>query len=89
MRIKVWNFTSPKGTIVPNQFCIITDDYTMFQSYSSVICKKYNGGAIELDADFWDFSKTTAKYRNMFIGEDTKTIKQKIADGTYKLVNLN
>lgn len=86
----VKNMTSPKsGNPVANQF-IINDDNgnTFFQSYNSVIVKK-NFDGIFLDADTWNYSRTTTKYRNLFLGEDTKTITKKIHSGLYKLVNLN
>ena len=74
---------------VKNQF-IVTDDNgaTFFQSYSTLIAKKQNG-KITLDKDSWDYSKTTGKYRNLFLGEDKKETERKIQDGTYQLANLN
>ena len=74
---------------VKNQF-IVTDDNgaTFFQSYSTLIAKKQNG-KITLDKDSWDYSKTTGKYRNVFLGEDKKETERKIQDGTYQLANLN
>jgi len=74
---------------VKNQF-IVTDDNgaTLFQSYSTLIAKKQNG-KITLDKDNWDYSKTTGKYRNLFLGEDKKETERKIQDGTYQLANLN
>ena len=74
---------------VKNQF-IVTDDNgaTFFQSYSTLIAKKQNG-KITLDKDSWDYSKTTGKYRNLFLGENKKETERKIQDGTYQLANLN
>jgi hypothetical protein len=62
-----------------------------FQSYDSLIVKKdYNDhGKIYLDRNTWDYSRTTAKYRNQWLGEDTKTIKAKIKSGEYTLTDLN
>jgi len=42
-----------------------------------------------LDEVYWDCSKTTGKYRNLFLREDKKETENKIKDGVYKLVNLN
>ncbi len=60
-----------------------------FYSYKTEIVRINKEGVVILDKKYWDYSKTTSKYRNMFLGEDTKTIKKKIADGTYKLRSLN
>ena len=88
--MKVSNMVSSKGNKIANQFIVDEGNYEIFQSYDSVIAKKYYSPMkIELDADKWDYSKTTSKYRNIFLGEDKKTTERKIKDGTYKLVNLN
>lgn len=89
MNIKVSQFENEKGVPVRNQFFILCDDCTMFQSYKSIIVKRTSNGTVYLDENYWDYSKTTSKYRNQFLREDTKTITQKIKDGIYKLVNLN
>ena len=44
---------------------------------------------IYLDADTWDYSVTTGKYRNQFLRENKKATERKIKDGTYILTNLN
>lgn len=101
--MKVQNMTSSKGNKVANQFTIITeeriDTYSdlleveYFQSYSSVIARKvYTPGGfvlVELDEKYWDYSTTTGKYRNQFLGETKKETLAKIKSGQYKLVNLN
>jgi len=80
--------TSGKGTIVPNQFIILTKYSGIFQSYGVVICKITNGKTY-LDKKFWNYSKTTSKYRNQFLGETTQETQLKIESGQYKLINLN
>ena len=70
-----------------NQFIIYMDDGSVaFQSYNSIIAVKKNG-TITLGKD-WDYSKTTGKYRNMFLGEDKATTKRKLDAGIY-LYNEN
>jgi hypothetical protein len=100
--MKVKNIIGSHGNPVKNQF-IITDVINemsgnaieYFQSYDSIIAKRdcfradQKSRKVWLDINYWDYSKTTAKYRNIFLGEDTKTIKQKIKSGEYELVNLN
>jgi len=90
--MKVTNMTSDRGNSVPNQFIIKTYEETIFQSYDSIIVKIFDCSGVKftlLDEKYWNYSKTTAKYRNQFLGETTKQIKAKIDNGTYKLVNLN
>ena len=42
-----------------------------------------------LDKYYWDYSRTTSKYRNQFLSATTEETKQHIKKGTYKLTNLN
>jgi len=89
---KVENMTSSRGNKVPNQFIITTDSAEYFQSYQTMISvKQYvkEGVSIFLDADKWNYSNTTARYRNKFLGLNTKEIKAKIEAGEIKLINLN
>lgn len=72
----------------PNQFIIENDGAEYFQSYKSIIAKKQNG-QIYLDEYYWDYSTTTSKYRNIFLGLDTKEIKKLIKNGDIQLTNLN
>jgi hypothetical protein len=99
--MKVRNMTSPRGNKVANQF-IITDEgrgalgnflvRETFQSYNTVIAIRTvwpDKTTIELDKDDWDYSVTTGKYRNIFLGETKKETEKKIASGEYILTNLN
>lgn len=61
---------------------------TVFQSYQSVIAFR-TGSQVYLDETYWDYSTTTSRYRNIFLGETTKETKAKIKSGEYKLVDLN
>jgi hypothetical protein len=88
--MKTENMTSSNGNKVPNQF-IITDERgaKWFQSYSTMIAVKGTDGKISLDKNSWDYSVTTGKYRNQFLGETKKETEAKIISGEYELVNLN
>ncbi len=59
-----------------------------FQSYDSIVAFKANGKRY-LDERYWKYSKTTSKYRNMFLNEDTTETQKKIDSGEYMLVDLN
>ena len=89
-RASVESFKSESsGRAVANQFRIFTEHGTFFQSYSTVIAYKPFSGPIQLDHDSWDYSRTTAKYRNQFLRETTKETERKIENGEYVLTDLN
>ncbi len=90
--MKISNFTNSKGNKVANQFIINDSEFTLFQSYDSVIIKTtFEDGkrVVYLDSYYWDYSKTTGKYRNLFLGENKKATELKIKNNIYKLTNLN
>ena len=90
MKTKIENMRSANGNDVPNQFIVRTDNGDVFfQSYQSIISVKRNDGRIELDADKWNYSNTTGKYRNQFLNETKKETEAKINAGIYTLVDLN
>lgn len=90
MKMKVSNLESSKGNKIANQFEIRTSQGVYFQSYNSIICFIPNGGFhIQLDKKYWDYSKTTSKYRSIFLGETTKETQKKIDSGEYILTDLN
>ena len=89
MKVKVYNMESPNGNKVANQFEIYTDEGKYFQSYRSIIAFKDNKGQVFLDDYYWDYSRTTGKYRNEFLGEYIADTRDKIESGEYKLADLN
>lgn len=87
--MQVENMTSNKGNLIPNQFIIDDDNGNrFFQSYKSIIVK-ISKGKIYLDKNKWDYSKTTGKYRNLFLWETKKETEAKIKSGEYILTDLN
>ena len=72
-----------------NQFLIMDGSKQTFQSYDSVIAVTEPGKQTVLDEKYWDWSRTTGKYRNMFLGEGIAETRKKIDNGTYQLANLN
>ena len=89
--MKIRNMQSPNGNDVPNQFIIEDGNAVYYQSYDSIIVKKTFGveGRIVLDEKYWNYSKTTGKYRNIFLGESKAETERKIAEGIFKLENRN
>lgn len=99
--MKITQMKSPNGREVPNQF-IITEEgrgangnfirKEVFQSYQSVIVERIiwdDRIDITLDAQYWDYSTTTGKYRNQFLNEGIAETREKIASGVYRLGQLN
>jgi len=96
--MKVTNMTSNKGNKIANQFIIYNDNEEYFQSYKSIIVKKVTQWffdyeqketKIYLDKNFWNYSKTTSTYRNIFLNESGQETEKKIASGEYILTDLN
>ena len=98
--MRVENMTSSKGNKIANQFIIHTEELDQqsgdmhricyFQSYRSIIVRQnLTTGETQLDEDKWDYSRTTSKYRNNFLGDDTREVKAKIKSGEYVLADLN
>ena len=71
---------------IPNQFIINGKDFILFQSYRSPIALKMNG-KVYLFKD-WDYSVTTGKYRNDFLGETKKETLQKLKNEEYIAVDF-
>lgn len=84
MKTNVTNFQG-----MPNQFVISTEEGHYFKSYGSIIVFKPINGKVQLDVNKWDYSITTGKYRNLFLGETKKETERKIKNGEYELVDLN
>lgn len=92
--MKVKNMTSTRsGRPVANQFVITHEQLETFQSYDKTIVvidrEHYPDVTITLDATYWNYSVTTGKYRNEFLGEHKDATQAKIDSGEYVLVNLN
>jgi hypothetical protein len=99
--MKVSNMVSNKGNDVPNQFIIETPTSYFFQSYKSIIVEIVKPTEetphfkVYLDLVYYDYSRTTVKYRNMFLSEKlwksitSKEVKENIKNGTYFVANLN
>ena len=94
--MKVRNMETNSGKAAANQFIISENiqggQRETFQSYSSTIATKVftaKGEQVTLDDYYWDYSVTTGKYRNQFLGEGIAETRKKIESGEYQLANLN
>ena len=75
-------------SLANNQYVIEHNGVTYFQSYDVIVAKKSRGKII-LDKDYYDYSRTTIKYRNMFLGLLSASVKEAIRDGKITLGKLN
>lgn len=88
--MNVVNMTGRTGRAVANQFIIIdSEGRKWFQSYNTMIAVIGLNRAISLDRTSWDYSTTTGKYRNKFLGETRRETEKKIKSGEYILTDLN
>ena len=90
--MKAMNLKSTSGNPVPNQFELYNQKHNYFQSYNSTIVHidyTYAPCKVELDQKYWNYSRTTSKYRNQFLGETTKETQRKIDRGLHILTDLN
>lgn len=86
----VSNMIGNSGVPVKNQFIISDENSITFKSYESNIVRiDYNTKITYLDKNFYDFSNTTRKYRNLFLNIDSKQFKENLKNGLYQLVDLN
>lgn len=68
------------------------DGSSDFISYGRTIVSRpfnYPKEPIVLDVGKWNYSITTARYRNRFLGESTGDTRRRIESGQYVLRNLN
>ena len=80
-----------KVKVLTRNQVFITDNegYEYFFSCGRCIVKRSPYGATYLNRKYWKYSKTTGKYRNIFLGENLKETKAKIESGKYELVNMD
>ena len=62
---------------------------TMLESYGKNIAFKLNTGEVILATKYWNYSRTTAHYRNIFLNESKEDTFSKIESGKYTFTDLN
>lgn len=75
-----------RGNPAMNQFVINSNNKTVFQSYESIICVKDQGKTF-LNSEKYQYSKTTSKHLNIFLGIDSKTLKNNVKTGLYSVIS--
>ena len=79
------------GNPSKDQRIIFTPEATYFSSYNTLIVKQTveDGKRVTyLDEYYWNYSATTGKYRNDFLGENINGTRKKIKSGEYILCDL-
>lgn len=87
--VKARSVVGSNGKCVAHQIEIIANEGKYFQSYDTTIVFIDNTGQVWLDERKWDYSTTTAKWRNIFLGCNSKDLKARIKSGEYKFAELN
>jgi hypothetical protein len=93
--VSVRPMTSRGGNELANQQIMSDPAGETFVSYGTKIAyrshKRYEDGErrIVLDKDYWDYSRTTSKYRNEFLGFGIDECRRRISNGKIELADLN
>lgn len=58
----------------------------VLKSYDKIIVIK-KGGEIYLNADYYDFSTTTSRHRNQFLGVNAKEFNENMKKGRYNFLS--
>ena len=87
--IKVITMETAKHSQAKNQVILVTNLGRYFVSYGKTIVFQTHTGKIFMDKKYWDYSRTTSEYRNRFLGYSTAEVKNRIKEGSIKLVDLN
>ena len=70
------------GKPVNNHLIIEDGGFEYLVSYGGIIVKKQGGHVVALGKD-WNYSKTTSKYRSIYLGESTRETQAKVNSGEY------
>ena len=63
-----------------------SDGSEALYSYGTWIATKGNDGKVILSRKYWNYSSTTGKHRNKFLGEFIAETRRKIKEGIYELI---
>ena len=72
-----------------NQYQVNHQGAEWLVSYESNIVYTNKNGKVFLDPKYYDYSRTTAKYRNQYLGMTSKQVQENIDLGIFKFKNLN
>ena len=77
-------------TYNPNNYAITIGMWSYFISYGkNIAIENRTRGKIIMDKIYWDYSKTTNKYRNLFLNLSDTQVKEMVKSGEIELRDLN
>lgn len=88
--MKIYQLINDKGISARNQFVVVKDGKTYFQSYKTMIAE-VNKDKVTLSND-WDYSRTTLKHLYIFLRQEGFQIEKKndvlnaIKNGNFEVV---
>jgi hypothetical protein len=93
---KVKRMVGRSDSPVRNHWLINVGHGVALQSYNSIVAfkftkrfGKFDKGDVLLDRSTWNYSKTTSRYRDIFLDENIDETRKKIVSGKYTLEALN
>lgn len=89
MKVQIKNLISTRSNKpTANQYEIIVDGETYFQSYQTIIAK-YDSKGLILDTKALNYSRTTSRYLYNWTGKGKQELLAGIALGTIRTTDLN
>lgn len=64
------------------------DQKALFSYDSLIVVKDLDTGEVTLNERYWNYSSTTGKHRNKFLGEGISETRKKIKSGKYIVEDL-
>ena len=90
-KVKIEPLRTTRGGVARNHYVIYTEDGKYLSSYGRIVVYIPNDPSEKtaLDKNFYDFSKTTSTYRNIFLKIPSPSVRASIDKGMFLLTNLN
>lgn len=85
---KVIAMQSREGKPWRNQYILKAEEGDYLQSYDSIVALKTTDGRVILHPEYYNYSATTAKVRDAFLGITREQFTQNMKDGKYILQSL-
>ena len=85
----------PKAEVVgPNHIVIYVKGGKYLQSYDKIIAfvnepREGESRKVYLDKEYWNFSKSTARHRNSFLGLSNSYVNDAVRNNVFIMKNLN
>ena len=84
MVTSIQNMKTNSGGYASNQFIVYSTEGVYFISYQSVIAFKPINSITKYIGNDYDYSRTTMRYLQKFLGHDIKETRKRLEAGVYK-----